>query len=151
MKAFIIKNKEGQYYSRNLLNPDNFLFEDRIVRCELFATEEIAKFEITFNELKDCEVAEITIAEGDLEQQLAEKDAFIKMLQEDNRNLRKGLNKDALNYAIERVNTIRKQVCDKIRQAFDKEDFLLYGDNHKIISIHEDKFNAILDQIEGEE
>ena len=68
MKAFVIKNKEGKYYSRNLLNPDNILFENSIVVCEHFATEEIAKFEITFNELKDCEVVEITIVEGDLEQ-----------------------------------------------------------------------------------
>ena len=43
---------------------------------------------------------------------------------------------------------IRKQVCDEIKQAFNKEDFWLYGDNHKIISIHEDEFNEILDQIE---
>ena len=50
------------------------------------------------------------------EEQLVRKDRFIKMLQEDNRGLRKGLNRDALNYAIERANTIRKQVCDEIRE-----------------------------------
>lgn len=76
--CYVIKNKEGKYYSRNLLNPDNFLFENRLVDCEFFATEEIARFEITFNELKDCKVVEITIAEGDLNQQLAEKDNLIK-------------------------------------------------------------------------
>lgn len=39
MKAFVIKNKEDKYYSRNLLNQDNILFENSIVVCEHFATE----------------------------------------------------------------------------------------------------------------
>ena len=83
-KAFVIRDKEGKYYSRNLLNPDNFLFENRIVACELFATKEIAKFEITFNELKDCEVVEITIAEGDLSEKLNRLEEYIKNYTDDN-------------------------------------------------------------------
>lgn len=43
---------------------------------------------------------------------------------------------------------LTKQICAEIRQALNKEDFWLYGDNNKIISIREDKFNEILDQIE---
>ena len=51
----------------------------------------------------------------DLEHQLAEKDTFIKELQNDNRELRKGLNKSGLDYFISSSNSIRHQVCQEIR------------------------------------
>ena len=70
-----------------------------------------------------------------LQEQIDYKDEYYHYWQETKKEQRK--NKQ-----------IRKQICDEIRRAFNKEDFWLYGDNNKIISIHEDKFNEILDKIE---
>ena len=80
---------------------------------------------------------------SDLEAKLAEKDKMIEELRDYAENttdywVRKNI----------KEKEIHKQVCDEIRQAFNKEDFWLYGDNNKIISIREDKFFEILDQIE---
>lgn len=74
MKAFAIKHKEGGYsfaggsFSKNLC----------ISSC--YETIEQCQKVVDYYELKDCKVVEITIAEGDLEQQLAEKDKEILML-----------------------------------------------------------------------
>lgn len=79
----------------------------------------------------------------DLKRQLAAKDEEIKITKQLLEAYRQQCHESLKN----EENT-RKQVCDKIRQAFNKEDFWLYGDDYKIISVHEDKFNEILDQIE---
>lgn len=116
----------------------------------------------TFN--KDMEVAEVDLIDiyKDkiliLEQRLAKKDKEILMLKciikkehpeieritDTNNELTIILDK----IVSSDIKQIRKQVCDEIRKSINKEDFWLYGDNNKIISIFEDKFNEILDQIE---
>lgn len=68
MRVYIIKNKEGKYFERGLSNFYNPNF------CEehyFYETKQDAEKSIEFYRLKDCEPVEITIAEGNLEQQLA--------------------------------------------------------------------------------
>lgn len=210
MKAFVIKNKEGEYFDKE----NRWFFGPDYTCCEhIYYTIDDAKRHIDYYGLKDCEVVEITIVEGDLEQenkhlkrlldakekietnsikgfkklneenkqlkeQLAEKDKEIEKLKnfmskwhfenfesfENHYNYLMSLkNREQLmveNEAMKETianllgqkktssKQIRKRVCDEIRQAFSKEDFWLYGDNNKIIIIHEDEFNKILDQIE---
>ncbi len=52
----------------------------------------------------------------------------------------------------EKIQKIRKQVCDEIRNAIDNENNELWGDSGRHLIIYADYFNDILDQIEkGEE
>lgn len=80
MKAFVIKNKEGKYWQW-LFNhePD---WEDKLYNGFMCYFKEDAKKSIIQWQLKDCEVVEVTISEGNLEQQLAEKDQRIAELKE---------------------------------------------------------------------
>ena len=85
----------------------------------------------------------------ELKYQLAEKDKMIEELRDE--IARQEYAENTTDYLVRKnikEKEIHKQVCDEIRQAFNKEDFWLYGDNNKIISIREDKFFEILDQIE---
>lgn len=68
-----------------------------------------------------------------LKEQLAEKETFIKELQRDNRELRKGLNKSGLDYFIKSSNSIRKQVCDEIRKSFDEHRKILQSNYDECI------------------
>lgn len=67
MKAFIIKNKEGKYFQW-LFNyePD---WEDKLYNSFMHYSKEDAEKSIIQWQLEDCEVIEITIAEGDLEKE----------------------------------------------------------------------------------
>lgn len=136
MKAFIIKNKEGKYFA-GFNNLNVFVTEKDITNAVMYRADRYEKYELeNAPEFKDCEVVEITIAEGDLEQDikldnafwkqecdslqktLAEKDKEIEELKFEKRNLF-GL--------IEKVSSkgqqeIRKQVCDKIREFIDNND-----------------------------
>lgn len=142
MKAFVIKNKEGKYFC----GFDGFIgmniFSDRIIDGLNTQTPTLkhCREEIKDFNLKDCEPVKITIAEGDLEQQLAEKDKEIKK------------HIDALEYWENNIpnqrQAIRKQVCDEIRQEFEKrlkgkkwEDSIIIG---KVCNT----INDVLDQIE---
>lgn len=79
MKAYVIKNKEGKYFDRK----ERVFCELDYVCCEhIYDFIDDAKCDIDCKKLKDCEVVEITIAEGDLEKQLAEKDNEIDNLKE---------------------------------------------------------------------
>lgn len=75
MKAFIIKNKEGKYFDKEII----CFCEPDYVCCEhIYYTADDAKHHIDYYGLKDCKVVEITIAEGDLEQQLAVLERALK-------------------------------------------------------------------------
>lgn len=83
-KAFVIKNKEGKYlavsssdYERYWTTID-FAHYFRFLNGTHDAKAEAEDYRNT--RYPECEVVEITIAEGDLEQQLAEKDQEIKQL-----------------------------------------------------------------------
>lgn len=65
MKAYVIKNKEGKYFDKV-----NSFFCRLEYACCIFYTIEEANYYIDYYGLKDCEVVEITIVEGDLEQQI---------------------------------------------------------------------------------
>ena len=82
MKSYIIKSKEGlylsKYYNYDYSRVDGYYkrvcWTNNLLNAKIFKKEPILKNE------SDCEVIEITIAEGDLEQQLAEKDKKIEEL-----------------------------------------------------------------------
>ena len=71
MKAYVIKNKEGKYWCGNNIFSATMDIR-KIYICEDFdfISKVINKL-LSESLLKDCEVVEITIAEGNLEQQLA--------------------------------------------------------------------------------
>ena len=85
MKAYVIKNKEGKYWQ--WLFNDEPDWEEELYNAFLHYSKEDAKRNIIDWQLKDCEVVEITIAEGDLEQQLADKEVKIEVLERDADNL----------------------------------------------------------------
>ena len=65
MKAYVIKNKEGKYiknYAKYI--SDTF---DNIIYASIYTKREIAEIYLP---LSGCKVVEITIAEGDLENEL---------------------------------------------------------------------------------
>ena len=67
MKTFVIKNKEGKYYEGL-----SEKWYDSLDRCTYFKNKESAEYERkNLLKLKNCEIIEITIAEGDLEQENA--------------------------------------------------------------------------------
>lgn len=141
-RAYVIKNKEGKYWQW-LFNhePD---WEDKLYNAFLHYSKKDAEKSIIQWQLKDCEVVEITIAEGDLEQQLAEKDKEIERLKkikvpekvvayEDDVRRTTIINGVEFNYEQldvinnlrliqtqpEVIKAIRKQVCDEIRKEMD--------------------------------
>ena len=70
MKAYVIKSKEGKYWCGNDIFSATIDIQ-KTYMCEDFdfISKVINKL-LSESLLKDCEVVEITIAEGDLEQQL---------------------------------------------------------------------------------
>lgn len=108
MKAFVIKNKEGEYFCGFDYLAGINIFSERIIDALNTQTPTLkhCKEEIKSYHLKDCEAVKVTVAEGDSEQQLAEKDKEIEQL-------RKNMEFDTAYYIKELVN-IRKQVCEEI-------------------------------------
>lgn len=168
MEAYIIKSKEGKYLDDTQQQP--FFVTEDICKTRLYRTFEKAR-EICSKKI-NCEVVEVTIAEGDLEQQLAEKEKEIKRQIAVNKEMDKMIGekdkeieelKTSIDYwknevfkkmevkltgvTKEKIQEIRKQVCDEIRNAIDNEEYELRGDNNRILSIHAKKFNEILDKI----
>ena len=70
MKAFVIKNKEGKYFA-GFDNLNVFVTEKDITNAVIYRADRYKKYELENTpEFEDCEVVEITIAEGDLEHQI---------------------------------------------------------------------------------
>ena len=148
MKAFVIKNKEGKYWCGNDIFSETIDISKTYI-CEDF--DFISKVVISTGLREglfttNCEVVEITIAEGDLEQenkqlkeQLAEKDEEINKLQQ--MAIIDMQTKEILEL---QVATIRKQICEELRNKV--------GVYNGMISNVEEllKFREILDQIEQE-
>lgn len=65
MKAFVIKNKEGKYWNTSFDYEGKPLLTDDIVDAMPYDDFDIQMVKCP----KDCEVVEITIAEGDLEKE----------------------------------------------------------------------------------
>ena len=90
------------------------------------------------------------------ENQLAEKDKEIEELKTSidywKNEVFKKMEVKLVGVTKEKIQEIREQVCDEIRNAIDNENYELWGDNNRILSIQAKDFNEILDQIEkGEE
>lgn len=173
MKAFVVKNKEGKYlYEYGYCNfGDNISYvhveEDRKELENLLENYKLV--------LGDCEVVEITIAEGDLEQenkqlkeriqnilegkeipaicakkyeeyeeQLAEKDKEINKLQQ--MAIIDMQTKEILEL---QVATIRKQVCDEIREKLPYYEYSFQEPEVPRVDVIEIRdIEFILDQIE---
>ena len=67
MKAYVIKNKDGKYWQWTYNNESEFLGEIYNAFMEYSKTR--AEKDIVSWQLKDCNVVEITICEGDLEEE----------------------------------------------------------------------------------
>lgn len=132
-KAFVIKNKEGKYYKR-YFDVGYVEFVDNFCFAELYTKKEgadntkdfILRNKYRFN-IENLEVVEVTIVEGDLEQQLAEKDKIIETLKKDIKTKEHivklystiaSTNTTKMNIAKE----IYKQVCDEIREFIDNNE-----------------------------
>ena len=76
MKAYVIKNKEGKYKEPHLDIRE--FYTDILAEAEIWIERKDAEYFCP----QDCEVVEITIAEGNLEQRLAEKDKEIESLKQ---------------------------------------------------------------------
>lgn len=172
MKTYVIKNKEGKFWQ--FLYNDESEFVDEIYNAFFHYSREVAEKDIDLWGLKDCKVVEVTIVEGDLEQELNKyKSLYIeneKVVDHQHEKLaKKDKEIDTLNRALVRVSNekaniiqreqidylsfakeIRKQVCDEIRNAFKKQfrDGMCGGIFEQVVPI--DCFNSILDQIEKE-
>lgn len=139
MKVYVIKNKERKYLQ---LYNDDPEFDDEIYNAFMYYSKKSAEKDIVLLGLKDCKVVEITIAEGDLEEELAEKDKEIKSLkQQIENNHRDYVSELAYYTAEENIKEIRKQVCDEIR---DKVDSIVWDDAETVYN----DIHKILDQIE---
>lgn len=156
MRAYVIKNKEGKIVDH---------FGNTIDRTyvELYNDRNFAKQ----NCPNGCNVVAITIAEGDLEQQLAEKDKEIEKYKQqcyDCKHLHKKLELNIKNKLINDIENlraekrdyeriIRHQVCQEIRErALDlyyftpNEVLEHFGGNFYLLSKYD--LEEILDQIE---
>lgn len=77
MKAFVIKNKEGEYLEegKDRYGEDTIIWHKDIVYADIYSSKEIAEMRLE-PFYRGCEVVEVTIAEGDLE-------TYIDKLQEE--------------------------------------------------------------------
>ena len=142
MKAYVIKNKDNKVlcwdnaYGRDYFDHFNLASINRI---QFFRDYRGAEVEININDIcdKNCEVVEITIVEGDLEQEIAEKDKEIEELKA---SLDLCLNPE------EFIMGIRKQVCDEISDYINKNAYEVgtkeYGNTYVV------NINEILDFIQ---
>ena len=85
MKAFVIKNKEGEYLEegKDRYGEDTIIWHKDIVYADIYSSKGIAEMKLE-PFYKDCEAVEITIAEGDLEQENKELKEQLEELKEDN-------------------------------------------------------------------
>lgn len=154
-KAFVIKNKEGKY-------PDDTQFQP------FFTTKDICKTTLykNFEEAQKArrsefyKVVEITIAEGGLENELAEKDKEIeklhKALDSQKRHIdiieqpfRGRATKRTGDVYKDFVLEIRKQFCDEIREKLGMNQYNTC--ENTVFDVHYDELKEILDQIEQAE
>lgn len=76
MKAYVIKNNEGKYCQISFNGWMNFVSE--LCCAYIYHSQQGAEKLIKCHELEDCEVVEITIAEGDLEEENRELKAKLE-------------------------------------------------------------------------
>ena len=89
MKAYVIKNKEGKYFF------DYWVYEmcDELDVTCIYLQKEQAQKDIVNCELKDCEIVEMTIAEGDLERENAKLTQEIVNFRSQTRGFQKAIEK----------------------------------------------------------
>ena len=150
MKAFVIKNKKGKYLG--VTKDYSHYWTDSIFHSYRFMPlSESHDIKAEAEEYRDinypsCEVVPITIAEGDLEQQLAEKDEEIEELKTFNaKNIY-----DSICHALNmQEKQIHKQVCDEIRDYIDNKIYDRFGDQDvDYLTIDLEDFEDLLQDLE---
>lgn len=126
MKAFVIKNKEGKYKSPHLDIRE--FCSVSIAEAAIWTKRKFAEFFCP----KDCEVVEITIAEGDLEEenkQLEKQhDLLIDEFQEEREKLCKQIKQesDARERFVEKVKQLKKHLAEKDKEIEGTDSNLTY-------------------------
>ena len=140
MKAFVIKNKEGKYLRGTYGKNGEYCWTEDIVDAMTYGFNEFVP-----QPIENCMLVPITMVEGDLEQQLAEKDNEISALQE--RAIIDMQMKEMLEL---QVATIRMQICNMARKkiveatCYDTEEEV----RNVIYDLNASEALEILDQIE---
>lgn len=121
--------------------------------CAKCYQETFGKSEIVVSWAKDNPFEKLKQENKTKDERIAQLEMRIKELQDDNRNLRKGLNKEGLDYFITQTNNIRHEICEKIREKVKRGSFNLtvkeYDD--ETYSKYKKWVFEILNQIEGED
>ncbi len=156
MKAFAIKNKEGGYSFAG----GSFSKDLCISSC--YETIEQCQKVIDYYELKDCEPVEITIAECNLELELTKKDKEIEKLHKALDSQKRHIDiieqpfrgrgtKRTGNVILDFELSIRKQVCDEIREKLPYFEYSFQEPEVPRVNVIEIRdIEFILDQIEQE-
>ena len=136
MQAFVIKNKDGKYFCGFDGLAGINIFSERVIDGlnTQTPTLEHCMEEIEDYHLSDCEIVKVTIAEGDLEQQLIAKNKEIAHLEECNESLSNKFDKesdiqnkiDILKYNID---GLEQQLVEKDKEIdkLSKENLELFG------------------------
>ena len=126
-KAFVIKNKEGEYLQCFDINSDDITFTNDLTLAQLYDKNEKNIMEKAYSNM-GWEYIEITIAETkdlkqdineSLEQQLAEKDREIEKLKAKLETAEYWNKKYDDLQSQKDIKTIRKQVCDEIKKVIE--------------------------------
>lgn len=153
MKGYVIKNKEGDYWC------GNDIFSATLDIQKVYICEDFDFISKVINKLssegllKDCEPVEITIAEGDLEQQLAEKDNEINNLKE----LRKFEIKDKKELRenqLQQIIKLEKKLAEKDKEIEELKTSIDYWQNEvfkkievKVAELPNEKVREIRKQV----
>ena len=129
-KAFVIKNKEGMYKKPHLDIRE--FYTGNLIEAEMWAEKKDAEYFCP----KDCEVAEITIAEGDLEYQnelLKQKVFNLKELL----NLVSGENIKTENLHWSELYLLKNRTNEKLKQQLAEKDKQLAIRDEALKNMHE--------------
>ena len=148
-KAFVIKNKEGKYFQW-LFNhePD---WEDKLYNGFMHYSKEDAEKSIIQWQLGDCEVVEITIAEGDLEKEIEHWHNLFKQKEQQFQGVRERyhlLNRLQANYD-KKDEKLEQQLAEKDKEIEELKDKLKRTEKamHKEVKEHLEYYNADQKQI----
>lgn len=108
-KAFVIKNKEGKYFDYWAA-----CFADELDVTCIYLEKEQTKKDIVSCDLKDCEIVEITIAEGNLEQENKHLKRLLDAKEKIETNSIKGFKK---------LNEENKQLKERIEELESQFDY----------------------------
>ena len=171
--CYVIKNKEGKYFSgfdkQSIVHFDC----DNIVNAIKYSADKYELQEIkSVSAFEDCEVVEITIAEGDIEKEIERlnkelqwyeqgnqevNESLLQQLAEKDKEIEKYRNgeyisaitaKKSFEMRDEFEKQIRKQVCDEIRKKLELHCEYIRTKDFVGWYLSESKIGVLIDQIE---